>query len=44
MGWREGNTVHDVMRVVDRSGGVKELGMCGHSSSGNRDTSERSLK
>jgi hypothetical protein len=43
MGWREGNTHEDGMQVITRSGGVRELGMCGHSLRGNRETSERSL-
>ena len=30
-------------RVANRSGGVRELGMCGHSPCGNRDISGRSL-
>lgn len=41
--WREGNMVHSVTQAMNCSGGVKELGMCGHSSHGKRDTSERSL-
>jgi len=41
--WREGNTYDDGMQVITRSGGVWELGMCGHSLRGNRETSERSL-
>jgi len=32
-----------VMRVAVRSGGVRELGMCGHSLHGNRETSGRTL-
>jgi hypothetical protein len=43
VGWREGNTGSNVMRVVACSGGVKEPGMCGHSLHGNRETSGRSL-
>jgi hypothetical protein len=43
VGWREGNTGHGAMQVVNRSGGVKEPGMCGHSPHENRDTSGRSL-
>lgn len=41
MGWREGNTFDSVMRVVGRSGGVKDQRMCGRVPNGNRDTSER---
>ena len=43
VGWREGNTGGNVMRVAVCSGGVKEPGMCGHSLHGNRETSVRSL-
>ena len=39
----EGETVYCVMRAVDRSSGVLEPGMCGHSPRENRDTSGRSL-
>ncbi len=44
MKWREGKTGHRDMRVVSCSGGVRELGMCGHSSRENRETSERNLR
>jgi len=43
VGWREGNTGSNVMRVAVCSGGVKEPGMYGHSLRGNRETSGRSL-
>ncbi len=42
--WREGNMGRNVMRDTPCSGGVEEPGMCGHSSHGNRDTSERNLR
>ncbi len=42
--WREGKTWHRDMRVVSCSGGVREPGMRGHSSRGNRETSERDLR
>lgn len=42
-GW-EGNTeVRVSTRAAIRLGGVRELGMCGHSSHGSRETSGRSL-
>ncbi len=41
---REGNTGRNVMRETPCSGGVEEPGMCGHSSHGNRETSERNLR
>ena len=44
MVWREGKTGHRDMRVVSCSGGVREPGMCGHSSRENRETSERNLR
>ncbi len=44
MVWREGKTGRRDMRVMSCSGGVRELGMCGHSSRGNRDTSGRNLR
>lgn len=43
LGGREGNTGRRVMRVVSRSGGVREPGMRGRSSHENRETSGRSL-
>jgi hypothetical protein len=39
----EGDTDCRVKRGAGRPGGVRELGMCGHSLRENRDTSERSL-
>jgi len=42
--WREGKTGHRDMRVVSCSGGVREPGMCGHSSRENRETSVRNLR
>jgi len=42
--WREGNTGRSEKRVASCSGGVREPGMCGHSSHGNRETSGRSLR
>ncbi len=44
MTWREGKTGHRDKRVVPCSGGVREPGMCGHSSRGNREASERNLR
>jgi hypothetical protein len=38
-GW-EGNTSCSAMRAVVRTGGVQDLGMCGHSLCGNRDIRE----
>lgn len=43
MAWREGDIGRSDMRVASCSGGVKEPGMCGHSSRENRETSGRSL-
>ena len=43
MTWREGNTGRSEKRVASCSGGVREPGMCGHSSHGNRETSGRRL-
>ncbi len=40
---REGNTGRNDMRETPCSGGVEEPGMCGHSSHGNRETSEGDL-
>ncbi|MCP5005144.1 MAG: hypothetical protein GY941_14595, partial [Planctomycetes bacterium] len=39
--WREGKTGHRDMRVVPCSGGVREPGMCGHSTGEKRNTSGR---
>lgn len=39
----EDNTADNVMRVICRSGGIVEPGMCGHSLDGNRDTSNGEL-
>ena len=44
MVWREGKTGHRDKRVVSCSGGVREPGMCGHSSRENRETSGRNLR
>ena len=41
--WREGETGRCDKRVAPCSGGVREPGMCGHSSHGNRETSGRNL-
>jgi hypothetical protein len=38
-GW-EGNTSCSAMQAIERPGGVKELGMCGHSLHGNREIRE----
>ena len=43
VGWREGNRGCGDMRVAALSGGVREPGMCGHSSRENRETSGRIL-
>ncbi len=42
--WREGKIGQRDMRVVSCSGGVREPGMCGHSSGENRETLERYLR
>lgn len=39
----EDNTADNAMRVISRSGGIVEPGMCGRSLHGNRDTSNRRL-
>ena len=44
MDWCEGKTGHRDKRVVSCSGGVREPGMCGHSSRENRETSGRNLR
>ncbi len=44
MVWREGKTGHRDKRVMSCSGGVRELGMCGHSPRENRETSEGNLR
>ena len=41
--WREGKIGHSDKRVVSCSGGVREPGMCGHSSHENRETSVGNL-
>jgi len=38
VGWCEGNIGSGDMRVAAYSGGVKEPGMCGHSSHENRES------
>jgi len=42
--WSEGKTGHRDKRAMSCSGGVRELGMCGHSPRENRETSGRNLR